>query len=69
MRSMLHCLFGKVKLNFLNNFSFRCIKFINKNAYIEIAISGTSFITSAKEAMRLIFGNVARVSLIAGKKI
>lgn len=44
----------------------RCIKFINKNAYIEISIAGTSFITSARNAMRLLWANAGRVSLIAG---
>mmetsp|Transcript_44743 Transcript_44743/g.140297 ORF Transcript_44743/g.140297 Transcript_44743/m.140297 type:complete len:636 (-) Transcript_44743:141-2048(-) len=38
-----------------------CMKFLNKNAYIQTAIFGTSFCASAKAAFFLILRNAARV--------
>lgn len=40
------------------------MRFINKNAYIQTAIFGSSFCTSAKEAFFLILRNAARVGAI-----
>eukprot|EP00585_Thalassiosira_rotula_P006890 CAMPEP_0196143382 /NCGR_PEP_ID=MMETSP0910-20130528/13213_1 /TAXON_ID=49265 /ORGANISM="Thalassiosira rotula, Strain GSO102" /LENGTH=659 /DNA_ID=CAMNT_0041404827 /DNA_START=380 /DNA_END=2359 /DNA_ORIENTATION=+ len=42
----------------------KCMKFINKNAYIQTAIFGSSFCTSAKESFFLILRNAARVGAI-----
>mmetsp|Transcript_37605 Transcript_37605/g.80219 ORF Transcript_37605/g.80219 Transcript_37605/m.80219 type:complete len:658 (-) Transcript_37605:105-2078(-) len=42
----------------------KCMRFINKNAYIQTAIFGTNFCTSAKEAFFLILRNAARVGAI-----
>lgn len=41
------------------------MRFINKNAYIQTAIFGSSFCTSAKEAFFLILRNAARVAAIS----
>jgi len=43
----------------------KCIKFLNKNAYIQVALKGTSFCTSAKEAFFLILRNVVRFGGLA----
>jgi hypothetical protein len=43
----------------------KCKKFLNKNAYIQIAIHGTSFCTSAKNAFFLILSNARRFAVIA----
>lgn len=43
----------------------KCMRFINKNAYIQTAIFGSSFCTSAKEAFFLILRNAARVAAIS----
>merc|ERR1719436_910437 len=43
----------------------KCIKFLNKNAYIQIALLGKGFCTSAKEAFFLIARNVLRFGTIA----
>lgn len=40
------------------------LKFLNKNAYIEIAIYGYSFCTAAKEALRTLTNNALRVGAI-----
>ena len=40
----------------------KCMKFLNKNAYIQTAIFGTNFCTSAKNAFFLILRNIARIS-------
>lgn len=40
------------------------LKFLNKNAYIMIAIYGKSFCTSAKEAFKLLMRNVVRVVVL-----
>eukprot|EP00521_Asterionellopsis_glacialis_P008273 CAMPEP_0195282694 /NCGR_PEP_ID=MMETSP0707-20130614/1480_1 /TAXON_ID=33640 /ORGANISM="Asterionellopsis glacialis, Strain CCMP134" /LENGTH=664 /DNA_ID=CAMNT_0040341715 /DNA_START=376 /DNA_END=2370 /DNA_ORIENTATION=- len=42
-----------------------CIQFINKNAYIQTAIFGTSFCKSAREAFTLILRNAFRVGTIS----
>jgi len=39
----------------------KCMKFLNKNAYIQTAIFGTNFCTSAKNAFFLILRNIARI--------
>jgi choline transporter-like protein 2/4/5 len=39
----------------------KCMKFLNKNAYIQTAIFGTNFCSSAKAAFFLILRNVARI--------
>ena len=41
-----------------------CMKFINKNAYIQTAIFSTSFCKSCRESFALIFRNAARVAAI-----
>jgi hypothetical protein len=38
----------------------KCMKFLTKQAYIQLAIMGTNFCTSAKEAVRLLFWNDIR---------
>uniref|UniRef100_A0A7S1VN07 Choline transporter-like protein n=2 Tax=Grammatophora oceanica TaxID=210454 RepID=A0A7S1VN07_9STRA len=43
----------------------KCIKFLNKNAYIQTAIFGTSFCTSAREAFFLILRNAGRIGAIS----
>jgi len=43
----------------------RFIQFLNKNAYIQIAIRGTGFCTSAKTAFRIIVQNVLRFGTVA----
>lgn len=43
----------------------KCMKFINKNAYIQTAIFGTSFCTSAKQAFFLILRNALRIGSIS----
>lgn len=42
------------------------MKFLNKNAYIEIAIYGYSFCTAARQAFNLLFRNILRVAVIQG---
>jgi solute carrier family 44 protein 1 (choline transporter-like protein)/choline transporter-like protein 2/4/5 len=47
----------------------KCIKFLNKNAYIQIALMGKGFCTSAKNAVMLILRNMGRfgwVTLLSG---
>ena len=41
-----------------------CVKFLNKNAYIQTAIMGTPFFQSARQAFYLIVRNAARVGAI-----
>ncbi|CAE8725909.1 unnamed protein product, partial [Polarella glacialis] len=41
------------------------IKFLNKNAYIQVAIMGTNFCTSAKNAFSLITRNMLRFGVVA----
>lgn len=43
----------------------KCVKFLNKNAYIQVAILGTNFCTSAKNAFMLIGRNFARFGVVA----
>ena len=43
----------------------KCLKFLNKNAYIQTAIFGSSFCTSARAAFFLILRNVARVGTLS----
>ncbi|XP_013864307.1 choline transporter-like protein 2 isoform X2 [Austrofundulus limnaeus] len=42
----------------------KCIKFLNRNAYIMIAIYGKNFCTSAKDAFLLLLRNVVRVVVV-----
>lgn len=44
----------------------RFIKFLNRNAYIQIALKGTNFCTSARAAMGLLWDNAARASIVQG---
>jgi hypothetical protein len=41
----------------------KCIKFLNKNAYIQIAILGKKFCFAAKDAFWLIFRNAGRIAV------
>jgi len=43
----------------------KCVKFLNKNAYIQVALMGTNFCKSAKNAFFLILRNVLRFGVIA----
>jgi len=43
----------------------KCLKFLNKNAYIQVALMGKGFCTSAKAAFFLIFRNMARFGAVA----
>jgi hypothetical protein len=43
----------------------KCIKFLNKNAYIQVAILGTNFCRSAKNAFMLILRNIVRFGVVA----
>jgi len=43
----------------------KCIKFLNKNAYIQVALMGTNFCTSAKNAFQLIIRNMFRFGVVA----
>jgi len=43
----------------------KCIKFLNKNAYIQIALLGKNFCTSAKKAFFLILRNAVRFGTMA----
>merc|ERR1712000_614137 len=42
----------------------RFMKFINKNAYIEIAVYGYSFCTAARQAFKVLLANVLRLAAI-----
>lgn len=44
----------------------RFIQFINRNAYIQIAVRGTNFCQAAKDAFFLIFQNPTRFALMSG---
>ena len=44
----------------------KCLRFVNKNAYIMIAIYGKNFCHSAKDAIFLLARNVASVAAING---
>jgi choline transporter-like protein 2/4/5 len=43
----------------------KCMKFLNKNAYIQTAIFGYSFCTAARKAFFLILRNILRISAVA----
>jgi hypothetical protein len=43
----------------------KCVKFLNKNAYIQIAILGKKFCYAAKDAFWLIFRNAGRIAVCA----
>jgi len=43
----------------------KCVKFLNKNAYIQVAILGTNFCRSAKNAFYLIMANMLRFGVVA----
>ncbi|KAF4130285.1 Plasma-membrane choline transporter [Phytophthora infestans] len=42
----------------------KCIKFLSKNAYILIAMKGSSFCTASARSFKLIFKNMARVAVV-----
>jgi len=42
----------------------QCVKFLNKNAYIQVALVGTNFCTSAKNAFQLIIRNIVRFGVV-----
>merc|ERR1712222_247637 len=42
----------------------KCIRFLNKNAYIQCAILGTNFCVSAKNAFFLILRNITRFGTV-----
>jgi len=44
----------------------KCLKFLTKNAYIQIAILGKNFCTSAKNAFKLIAANCVRFAVVSG---
>jgi len=43
----------------------KCLKFLNKNAYIQVAVKGTNFCTSAQNAFFLILRNAIRFGALA----
>lgn len=43
----------------------KCIKFLNKHAYIQVAMFGTSFVMSAKRAYFIILRNLGRLATIS----
>ncbi|ETW09874.1 hypothetical protein H310_00321 [Aphanomyces invadans] len=43
----------------------KCMKFLNKNAYIMVAMKGTSFCSAMKESFGLILANAARVATVS----
>ena len=42
----------------------KCLKFLNKNAYIEVAIYGYNFCKAARKAFTLLMSNMLRVAAI-----
>jgi hypothetical protein len=42
----------------------KCLKFLNRNAYIEVALTGKSFCTCAQRAFQLLLRNALRVAAI-----
>jgi hypothetical protein len=42
----------------------KCVKFLNKNAYIQCALHGTKFCTSAKNGFMLILRNAGRIGVL-----
>ncbi|OQS02050.1 choline transporter, partial [Thraustotheca clavata] len=43
----------------------KCMKFLNKNAYIIVAMKGQSFCSAMKESFELLFSNAARVATVS----
>jgi len=43
----------------------KCLKFLNENAYIQVALKGTNFCVSAKNALYLIMRNPIRYGVVA----
>ncbi|OQR99265.1 choline transporter-like protein [Achlya hypogyna] len=43
----------------------KCIKFLNKNAYIVVAMKGDGFCAAMKESFSLLFANAARVATVS----
>lgn len=43
----------------------KCLKFLSKNAYIMVAMNGKGFCTSAKDAFKMIFSNLAQISTVS----
>merc|ERR1712113_668268 len=43
----------------------RFIEFLNKNAYIQVALKGTNFCTSAMNAFKIIMANVASFGIVS----
>lgn len=44
----------------------KCVKFLNKNAYIQIALLGSNFCKAAKDAFYLILNNAVRFGALGG---
>ena len=44
----------------------RFVEFLNRNAYIQIALTGKSFCPAAKDAFETIWSNATRYSLVSG---
>ena len=44
----------------------RFVEFLNRNAYIQIALTGKSFCPAAKDAFESIWSNATRYSLVSG---
>ncbi|CAK4643204.1 unnamed protein product [Aphanomyces euteiches] len=43
----------------------KCMKFLNKNAYIMVAMKGSSFCSAMKESFELLLANAARVATVS----
>ncbi|KAF1328801.1 Choline transporter-like protein, partial [Globisporangium splendens] len=43
----------------------KCLKFLSKNAYIMVAMNGTGFCTSAKDAFKILLSNLAQVGTVS----
>ncbi|GMF45461.1 unnamed protein product [Phytophthora fragariaefolia] len=43
----------------------KCLRFLSKNAYILIAMKGHSFCASAKDAFKILLGNIAQVGAVS----
>merc|ERR1712066_826308 len=44
----------------------KCIAFLNKNAYMDIAITSSNFCPAARRAMQVILENVAAIAILNG---
>eukprot|EP00927_Polykrikos_kofoidii_P053095 TRINITY_DN4728_c0_g1_i1.p1 TRINITY_DN4728_c0_g1~~TRINITY_DN4728_c0_g1_i1.p1 ORF type:complete len:664 (+),score=86.66 TRINITY_DN4728_c0_g1_i1:55-2046(+) len=44
----------------------KCLKFLNKNAYMDVAITSSDFCTAARRAMKVIAENVATIAILNG---